>query len=308
MRKLIADVVLGMMKQKKLNCFIFGGYVRDDLTLAYAEKQSENSEKLKSFLCKKFSATEKFDIDLAVTNLNRSEHDQLVNQMKELLISHFRFYNLAKKSNVKVVVKKMVSDSYTYHFRTLTLEFSWEGILFGVDIVNSNGTRIGPNDFWINCLAYDQDNELIIKPGALPNASLGAQLKCMSEVTFDILSGVARECDDLRNHLTHYWERKVPKRNITQLVINYPSFVRAYKRLQKMRTYGYKITNEEDYPKRIACAAKCCQKPEIVSLPKLCSGDKLVGYCLSCKKKIVRTDALKLSRQHDFSDCKVFCD
>lgn len=297
-RNLFVDIILNFFKQKKLKCFIYGGYIRDEITLLYACKQSNIGKKLKEFLCNKFSRTNKFDIDVNIQILDHEfEFNDLTTKLFDILTTHLKFYNLGKSKDIlsELQIKKTRNYNYIDKSETEIFEFVLEGVKFGIDIVNCKPKNISLVDFWLNCLAYDINKELIIRPGIkIENSNINTIL----DICLDIIECTARPGDNINLPLNDNYKFKKNGNLCKDPINDHKKFVKAFNRLDKMRSYGFIIPNNEDYPKRIASGIICCEKSRTVNLPKYCDKESFNCYCLNCCTSTIKTQDFNISRDN----------
>lgn len=286
-RKSFVNIIFDLMKFMKIECYVYGGFVRDSIIIEQVQKNA-NNERLKQFICNKFSCTQKFDIDLAISKKSKKFYS-LVDYLHKLISSQLILHSTnLKDNNTDTFVRKKMNNYYDsyYYTNSVSFEFMYDKIPFGIDFVNYTNNKIGPNDFWINNLAYDVDWNLRFKPGSFnKNFKKKKYFNKLADVLFDIINEKASPCNDFLVTMN----RKYIKKNSNGLyeIINtcyLYDFISAYKRMEKMRLYGYNIQNIENMPKSININAICCDIPNTISFPKQYTCHKTVYCCINCKK------------------------
>jgi hypothetical protein len=313
-RKLHLDLVSHFLSCKSLKYYVFGGLVRDQFTLdLITGKNLESDEKLKSFLSNKFSKSSKFDVDIVV-NIDIQLLDKLCDELLVLLKTSLRYATIKTKSNTDVLVTK--SNFYGYGVEGCkTIEFTFDDIKYGIDLVVMYAHKNWDFDFNANCLCYIPDEfgslNLDFVPGYIKSNQTRILMQKTSEITQDILSGKIKLMDSLHKKLTNYTLSRV-KKNVkgkTSTVIRFNGdtydFICAYKRIVKFENYGYHIysDNDTEYPSRVVNKVKCCKNPETITLPKHCTKSKLYGLCINCHRLTISNCGYEISR-NNYTDVK----
>lgn len=285
-RKLFVNIIFDLMKFRKIECYIFGGFVRDTITIEQAQKKSNSCEKLKQFMCNKFDNTLKFDIDLAIST-TYEKFNTIANYLQELITSHLKFHYTIQKENVPEINVKYNflkhNNRKKSYLKNVLFKFMCKDILFGIDFINYKN-KLGKGDFRVNTMTYDSKWNLGLMLRSFNNIDINKQKILLADIMLDIVDGKAIPCHDFLKIMNRIYVRK--NANGVYEIINQKhlkKYIKAYKRIIKMISYGYTISNILNLPQTIKTNATCCDTPQIINFPKQFKINRHVACCVNCK-------------------------